>query len=229
MTDNRVTVWTMQVGTPSPAVLARWQAILDAEEKAQAARFRSDTDRHTYIAAHALTRALLAFVGGQPASSWQFNKTEKGKPEIIGTDLQFSLSHTMGLVACAVARGFAVGIDTEYFDRKQKQADLAQAVLTPHELSQLKSFPAEQHQETFLRFWTLREAYVKATGQGISFPREDFAFVLDQPSICFANGDDASHWQFCAWEEKRHVISLAANRDQPLELVKRSVTEDEIP
>jgi 4'-phosphopantetheinyl transferase len=47
-----------------------------------------------------------------------------------------------------------------------------------------------------MRLWTLREAYVKATGQGISFPREDFAFKLDPLGIHFADKNFCAHWQF---------------------------------
>jgi 4'-phosphopantetheinyl transferase len=63
MTNSTVTVWTMQVGTPSAAALSRWYTVLDSREVAQAARFHADRDRHLYIAAHALTRALLAHMG----------------------------------------------------------------------------------------------------------------------------------------------------------------------
>src|SRR5262245_13162934 len=104
-----VTVWTMEVGTPSSVTLARWQAVLGLAEAARAERYRHDTDRHAYIAAHALLRGLLETIGKQPAAAWQFQETEAGKPEIVfpaeQDALQFSLSHTRGLVACAVAKG----------------------------------------------------------------------------------------------------------------------------
>jgi len=83
MTSSTVTVWTMQVGAPSAAVLSRWHAVLDSREVAQAARFHADKDRNLYIATHALTRALLAHIGEKPAPVWQIAETEKGKPEII--------------------------------------------------------------------------------------------------------------------------------------------------
>jgi 4'-phosphopantetheinyl transferase len=137
MTSSTVTVWTMRIGAPSTAALSRWHAVLDSREVAQAARFNADKDRNLYIAAHALTRSLLAHMGEKPPAAWQFAETEKGKPEIIDNEsnLQFSLSHTAGLVACAVAH-FPVGVDTELRDRKQKQA-IAQTVLAPSELALL--------------------------------------------------------------------------------------------
>ncbi len=230
MTNATVTIWTMRVGMPSPSALARWQAVLDEHETAQAARFRVGDNRYGYIAAHALARSLLATLGGQPPAAWKFRKTEKGKPEIAdpATGLQFSLSHTNGFVACAAASGFAVGIDAESRERKLITADVVKAVLASGELAHLRTLPDERHQETFLRFWTLREAYVKATGQGISYPREDFSFVLDPAAIQFANGSDSSTWQFFAWHEVPHIVSLAANHSGKINLEKRHLTEGDL-
>jgi 4'-phosphopantetheinyl transferase len=229
MTSSTVTVWTMQVGAPSAAALSRWHAVLDSREVARVARFHADKDRNLYIAAHALTRALLAHVGEKLAAAWQFAETEKGKPEIIDNEsnLAFSLSHTAGLVACAVAH-FPVGIDTESRDRKQKQADIAQTVLASSEVALLTAYPFPRQSEIFLRLWTLREAYVKATGQGISFPREDFAFTLDPLAIHFADKNLCADWQFSAWDENRHIVVLAASQRRNLTIVKRRLTEDDL-
>jgi 4'-phosphopantetheinyl transferase len=229
MTSSAVTVWTMQVGAPSAAALSRWHAVLDRREVAQAASFRADRDRDLYIAARALTRALLAHIGERPAAAWRFAETENGKPEIIDNEnnLQFSLSHTTGLVACAVA-DFPVGIDTESRDRKQQQADLAQTVLAPGELALLTAYPSDRQPEIFLRLWTLREAYVKATGQGITFPHEDFAFTLDPPAIHFADKNPDADWQFSTWDEDRHIVSLAASQRRDLTIRKRRLTENEL-
>jgi 4'-phosphopantetheinyl transferase len=229
MTSSTVTVWTMQVGAPSAAALSRWHAVLDSREVAQAARFHADKDRNLYIATHALTRALLAHIGEKPAPVWQFAETEKGKPELIDNEsnLEFSLSHTAGLVACAVAH-FPVGIDTESRDRKQKQGHMAQTVLAPGELALLTTYPFDRQSEIFLRLWTLREAYVKATGQGISFPREDFAFTLDPLAIHFADKNLCADWQFSTWDENRHIVTLAASQRHHLTIVKRRLTADDL-
>jgi 4'-phosphopantetheinyl transferase len=229
MTSSTVTVWTMQVDAPSAAALSRWHALLDSREVAQAARFHADKDRNLYVAAHSLTRALLAHIGEKPAAAWQFAETEKSKPEIIDNEsnLEFSLSHTAGLVACAVAH-FPVGIDTESSDRKHKHADMAQTVLAPSEFALLTAYPFDRQPEIFLRLWTLREAYVKATGQGISFPHEDFAFTLDPLAIHFADKNLCAVWQFSTWDENRHIISLAASQRRDLTIVQRRLTEDDL-
>jgi 4'-phosphopantetheinyl transferase len=229
MTSSTVTVWTMQVGAPSAAALSRWHAVLDSREVAQAARFRADKDRDLYIAAHALTRALLAHIGEKPAAAWQFAETEKGKPEIIDNEcnLEFSLSHTAGLVVCAASH-FPVGIDTESRDRKKVQADMARTILAPSELALLTAYPFDRQSEVILQLWTLREAYVKATGQGISFPREDFAFTLDPPVIHFVDKNLWVDWQFSIWNENRHIVALAASQRRNLTIVRGRLTENDL-
>jgi 4'-phosphopantetheinyl transferase len=122
---------------------------------------------------------------------------------------------------------FPVGIDTESRDREHKQADMAQTVLAPSELALLTAYPFDRQPEIFLRLWTLREAYVKATGQGISFPREDFAFTLDPPAIHFADKNLCTDWQF-SWDENRHIVSLAASQRRDLTIVRRRLTEDDL-
>jgi len=230
---DRVTVWTMQVDAPSSAVLARWRAVLSSDELSCAERYHSDIDRHAYIAAHALLRGLLETVGRRPAASWEFRAEETGKPQIIapaqGTTLQFSLSHARGFVACGVARGFALGIDAESRDRRPTEKDVVQAILAPAEVALLNDAPDELRHEKFLCLWTLREAYVKATGTGIRLPREDFWFALEPLGIRFEDGTgDASQWQFFMWSEARHLLALAVNRDQPVNLVNRMLTQDEL-
>ena len=230
-----VTIWTMEIRTPSADTLARWHAVLSPAETARTERYRFDTDRNAYIAAHALTRGLLQAIGGRPAASWQFQETESGKPEIMcpaeEPTLQFSLSHTRQLVACAATQGFALGIDAEALDRPEVGTSVVEAVLSPSEIALLNAAPARLRHRTFLQLWTLREAYVKATGKGIHFPREDFSFALDPLDISFAGGDgDASEWQFFAWNASLHMLSLAirCNQRHRVTLRKRTLVHDEL-
>jgi len=105
---------------------------------------------------------------------------------------------------------------------------MAQTVLAPGELALLTTYPFDRQPEIFLRLWTLREAYVKATGQGISFPREDFAFTLDPLAIHFADKNLCADWQFSTWDENRHIVSLAASQRHDLTIVKRRLTADDL-
>lgn len=204
---------------------ARLERCLNGEERERATRFRFDADRHAYIAAHALVRALLSACDGAVApAAWRFTVTTHGRPEIAadlaGTPpLRANLSHTRRLVAAAVCRGHDVGIDTEDAARGTLTMDLATHFFAPAEVAQAQALPAAVRQDALYGFWTCKEAYIKAVGLGLSLPLDSFAFTLDpatlEPlSIGFApgSGDDPGGWLF------RRLLPLP---DHPLVLALR--------
>ena len=94
---------------------------------------------------------------------------------------------------------------------------MARRYFAPAEVAALERWPAEQQKQRFLQFWTLKEAYIKARGMGLSIPLADFAFALSPrrpPTICFAEGcpDDPSRWQFAhIGLGRRYQIALAVH------------------
>jgi 4'-phosphopantetheinyl transferase len=234
--SNVLTVWVIEVGTLTADVAALWRSVLGPEEIDRAANFLLDADRQTYIAAHALTRGLLSAISGRPVHSFRFGTDGRGRSGIVSPEglegLQFSLTHTDGLAACAAAIGFACGLDSESRDRKKMQPEIAETILAPSEIDLLRAAPTEFRHETFLRLWTLREAYTKATGQGVSFPRETFSFALDPVGIRFPadNVGAATGWHLFNWSTERHILSLAVcrDKDRPLTVTRRTLAQDEL-
>jgi 4'-phosphopantetheinyl transferase len=232
-------LWWMVVEAPPPATLARWLATLDEKELARADRFRFAIDRETYIAAHALTRALLSHVEGHPPSAWRFVAGPAGKPRIDPAfgplRTRFSLSHTRGLVACAAALDAEIGLDVEADDRDMDELDLARQLFAPEEVLLLQDLEAQQRRRAFFRLWTLKEAYIKATGQGLACPLDAFSFGLEPIAVRFRPdiaGDPAS-WQFFQLQAtERHVIAVALRRrpapgDAELRVVRRMNSHDD--
>ena len=224
---GEVAVWWMELGSPPAAVIARWRACLDAAEQAQADRFHFEVDRTTYVAAHWLLRNALASVGGLLPSDWRFIAGKHGKPGIdpalAHPDLQFNLSHTRGFVGCAVSFGDMIGIDVEVLSRKTADLDVAEQFFSPPEVAILRGTMQEQQSDTFLRFWTLKEAFIKATGEGLSRALESFSFALDPISIRFEPEDagEARRWKFIQQRPTpRHLLALAIRQSlsRPLKL-----------
>jgi 4'-phosphopantetheinyl transferase len=232
---NEVAAWWMPCAPLPPGAIGRWLAVLSEEERARADRFRFAADREIYIAAHALTRALLAAVGDLPAPAWRFVEGARGKPEIdsvLGRSrLRFSLSHTRGLVACAAGYD-DLGIDAESSDRATDELELAGRFFAADEVRLLRAIPREQRRNAFLRIWTLKEAYIKVTGLGLACPLDGFAFGSDPISIAFHAdmSDDPAQWQFMQWQPTaRHLIALAVRRTAgPFELCQRDVDPNEL-
>ena len=103
-----------------------------------------------------------------------------GRPEILDRpagvpDLRFNLSHTDGLIACAVTIGREVGVDVEHVGRRLTH-DIAGRFFAPREVADLKSLPVAEQPRVFFDYWTLKEAYIKARGFGLALPLGDFAF-----------------------------------------------------
>ena len=92
-------------------------------------------------------------------------------------DLRFNISHTDGLIACAVTIGREVGVDVEHINRHLTH-DVADRFFAPREVADLQSLPDEEQQRVFFDYWTLKEAYIKARGFGLALPLGDFAFTL---------------------------------------------------
>lgn len=179
-----------------------WRALLDDAERARADRFHFASDRTAFTAAHALTRTMLTWFGGLPPQAWRFVPGVHGKPEIdpvLGhPGLRFNLSHTRGLVACAVAREDDVGLDVEAVDRSATGTAIAERFFTPDEIALITACPPDAQREVFFRLWTLKEAVMKTTGHGFHLALDAFAMSLSPLGVRFFRQveDDPATWAF---------------------------------
>jgi 4'-phosphopantetheinyl transferase len=197
---DTVTVRWVAVAAVDPGTVSRWRFMLDAEERRRADSYRFARDRNLFIAAHALLRTMLSDATGCSTASWRYVNGEHGKPALAGAGaecgLHFNLCHTDGYSACAVSR-YEVGLDIEASDRPTN-LDLSRQVFSPGEASL-----AQSDANLFFRFWTLKEAFIKATGEGLHRPFDSFSFRFDPVRIAFHPGrentpcsDDPDTWQF---------------------------------
>lgn len=157
------------------------QSLLSKEEMLRASAFKFEQDRHLYIEAHVFLRKTLSTYALIKPEDWVFECNEYGKPFIVnpGYDyLQFNLSHTNGLIACAISRYNPVGIDVEERRALADLDTLCEHALSPIELRDIKSTSnVQEKNKRFFTYWTLKEAYLKATGMGLSVPLQTFGFT----------------------------------------------------
>jgi 4'-phosphopantetheinyl transferase len=193
-------------------------AQLSPEEQERQARFRLANDRRDFAAAHALLRQALSEQEPRPPRDWIFVAGGNGKPHVAPglagrRPLSFNLAHTDGLVACAVTRDADVGIDVERIDRRTDALALADRYFSPIEIAQLERCPEDERQARFIEIWTLKEAYVKATGDGLSLPLQDFAFVFDGLAsfrFVLLAGDHSETWHFGLFRPSdQHRLAVA--------------------
>lgn len=191
-------------------------ALLDAVERARATRFVFARLRVEFVAAHALARIALARATGAPADSFRFRTGPNGKPEALldgsAVPAAFSLSHTRGMVGVAVAAvpGLRLGFDLETAER-MISANLASQIFRPEELRWLRSLPPEAQASGMMRLWTLTEAFIKATGLGLSEDLSTFWFG-PPPVIRFAPdaAEAGQTWSFAQRLVQGEVFAAVA-------------------
>ena len=157
-------------------------ALLHDDERRRWQRFLSSDAADQYLVARALLRTSLSRYVSVAPGDWRFDTTEHGKPFIAepsGVALGFNQSHTFGLVACAIHETQDIGIDVERVDPGIDHESLAGMVLVDQERARLGSIAKAERADTFFRYWTLKEAFIKAVGLGLSMPLQSFAFDLD--------------------------------------------------
>jgi 4'-phosphopantetheinyl transferase len=223
---NAVHVDLLHTGNPDAlAKLESYRTMLSPDEHQRMARFVFDRDRRAFLLTRALVRTTLARYANVKPAAWQFITNAHGRPELLDRpagvpDLRFNISHTNGLIACAVTIGREVGIDVEDIGRRVTH-DVAGRHFAPAEVNDLRRLPDAEQQRVFFDYWTLKESYIKARGFGLALPLGDFAFKLNPPqppTIAFEPvlEDDPATWQFLqAWPTPQHRLALAVRREGP--------------
>jgi 4'-phosphopantetheinyl transferase len=180
-------------------VLTRFEASMSAPERERWLRFRHEPSRLRHLITRGLQRETLSrYLPAVSPAAWSFDTPGNGKPRIGASHdaagLHFNLSHTDGLTVLAVIRDAEVGVDTENIGR-EASLDVAKHYFSPLEVAALEALDARHRQLRFYELWTLKEAYLKATGVGLSTS-------LDRISFDFSNGtahlvdEPVSGWLF---------------------------------
>ena len=209
----------METVDAPPETVDAWRALIDDAERARADRFHFAIDRTTFIAAHALTRTMLASHGALPPPAWRFTPGPFGKPAIdpaLGhAALRFNLSHTRGMVVCAITANDEIGVDVEALDRPNGGRDIAGRFFCPDETALIDHAPEAEQRHVFFRLWTMKEAVMKATGRGFNLPLDAFSVTLDPPGVRFHN-EPPQPWQFTQQPAgPRHVLAVAIPSAHP--------------
>jgi 4'-phosphopantetheinyl transferase len=220
MDRDAVDVQWLEVDRVGAEGWTRLERLLDDDERRRAGQFRFDRDRLSYIAGHALVRAMLSERGGVAPAQWRFAAGPHGKPEMVMPGFErfrTNISHTGGLAAAAVTVDSAIGIDVERTEPGLTM-DVAERFFAPAEVAALAAIPAERRSDAMVAVWTLKEAYIKAVGLGLSMPLETFAVTLEPLGIAFAAGvnDAPERWLLRRFHPTpTHAMALALRHGDP--------------
>jgi len=185
------------------------------------------------LVSHALLRASLSLESGNDPASWIFEINAFGKPFLAKTKQEgsqlFNLSHTEQLVAVAIGQDAMLGIDVECTSRTDLTLELAQEFFSEEELAFVAALPITCQRQSLFDFWTLKESYIKAIGQGLTIPLDTFAFALGSAQVPphlirkADQYDSLSNWHFRHFRPTPiHAMALAVgmvSSQQPLTVV----------
>lgn len=207
-------VWTQDLDVDE-VTLQRRADDLSPSELARASQLAFATDKRRFVVAHAFLRSVLGSYLDCPPSAVPITADARGKPELGlgGSDVRFNLAHSGELAACAVAFGSPVGIDVERIGDTRDVAGLAQKVLSKRELLHLRAIGGIT-EERFLTAWTLKEAFLKARGEGLARDPSEIEVSFDARGgsaqlLAVANEPGAEH-KWCLTTLQLHDGYVAA-------------------
>ena len=195
---NQILIWLGATNADAGATHAAAAPLLLPEEQAAAIALHNPEDRCASLAAHAALRLMLSSAIGISPLKVRIHHGAHGKPLLDRGDLHFSLAHVRGAVAVALAR-LPIGIDIE---RKTPLPDMdmiAATAFAPESVAALDTVKGAARVDLFYRFWTLGEAFIKATGLGVFQGLDSFAFIPDgEPRLTRVSSPwgPAERWRF---------------------------------
>lgn len=195
--EDEVQLWRVDLEAIG-AEESRWQKILSSDEATRASRFHFSRDRQRFIAGRAVLRIILAGYLATEPNGLRFSYSQKEKPSLgpshADSNVMFNISHSGGVALLAFTRGREIGVDVEKVRSDFELEAIARRFFSAHEQKQLAAVPAEEKPAAFFRCWTRKEAYIKATGDGLSLPLSQFdvSMVTEEQNALLATRPDAS-------------------------------------
>ena len=165
----------------------RYHALLSIQEKDKYNKLKNPKVKNQYLLTRGLVRTILPHYLEVKPQEISFSYNEHGKPELVinqnQPNIRFNISHTEGLISLAVTLENDIGIDVEDTTRKNTTIDIARRFFSISEVENLQKTPKDEQNSRFFDFWTLKEAYIKARGTGLTLPLSKFSFTLEETVI----------------------------------------------
>jgi len=181
LSSDEVHVFRASLDVPASHVHSMQQTLM-RDELRRAARFYFKKDRQHFIVARGLLRTILSRYLDMEPHRLRFCYSDYGKPALVPTSAQtvlnFNLSHSDGLALYAVTRGRQIGVDIERIRVGFEQEQIATRFFSPQENAVLRALSVQMRPEAFFNCWTRKEAYIKAKGEGLSLPLDQFDISL---------------------------------------------------
>jgi 4'-phosphopantetheinyl transferase len=191
---DEVHVWRADLSQMLASVASCCQ-LLTPDEYQRAEKFRFAKDRERFILARGLLRTILSHYLHLRPEQLRFSYNAWGKPSLAqhcGGALRFNVSHAHELALYGITSGREIGLDLEHMREDMDCEQIAERFFSRREVEMLRALPASQRTVAFFNCWVRKEAYIKAKGQGLSLPLDDFDVSLSpgEPAALLSMRDD---------------------------------------
>lgn len=180
--EQQVQAWWFELNPPDSFV-EKLAALLSMDENTKANRYKFPHLRIRYQVAHGILRIILGNYLKLHPQKIEFIYSDRGKPQLADhcnpLNLQFNLSHSENLAIVGICRNLPIGIDIEHRRSLKNAEQLAQRFFCPTEADLFKTLTVQEHSQLFFQLWTAKEAYLKATGQGIAGGLDQVTIALN--------------------------------------------------
>jgi 4'-phosphopantetheinyl transferase len=195
---NELHVWSVSL-EPGEEFIEKCKSVLSEGEKSRIDWFSFLQVQNNYIISQGVLRLILAGYLNIEPSQVQLSKHAKGKPFVLNdASLFFNLSNSGKKAVFAFSRNTEVGIDLEMIRTLPDLEELIQKNFSPQERYFIMK-NADEKLKRFFLFWTIKESYLKAIGEGMRLTPDNLEFTIENDEIKFlgAKGfDDPQEWIF---------------------------------
>lgn len=172
-----------------------WEKILSSDERERAERLILEQNRNRFVAGRGILRSLLGKYLQMQPEQIQFQYNRWGKPSPDSSDiLHFNLSHSNGIALFAFCKTGTIGVDIEYISPETNLEQTSALVFSKNEIATLQSVLPELRRDLFFKYWTRKEAFMKASGEGFSVSPSEFdvSFAPENPVEKIAKDNEQS-------------------------------------
>ena len=175
ISSNKVHIWRYYPEETN-SQMETLQDTLSADELARSEKFHFEKDRKKFILTRGILRKLLGCYLNKNPQQIRFDYTSFGKPFLAidseNSNISFNLTHSGEIVLYAISCNQELGIDVEQVRDHTDVMAIAKRFFSQREIGQMEKANEKNRTQLFFRYWTRKEAFVKALGKGVSFPME---------------------------------------------------------
>jgi len=184
--ENEVHIWNFDLDKIN-SQKERFEKILSNDELTRADKFHFEIDKVRYICSRGLLRILLRVYTKLSPKEINFTFNDYGKPSLStirnNPGLHFNLSHSKQFMSVGFVKDALIGMDVELMKPLKDHLEIAKRFFSNSEIEQLNAFPKEKILEGFYSCWTGKEAVIKLSGEGLSYPLKDFDVQLKELNV----------------------------------------------